>query len=114
MKNRLQLFCLLVIICSCGSDKKFSGDNFANNQNYLRWNKLLTDVIVEDVFNPPLATRIYAYCNIAGYEALAPAFPEYKSLAGQLQGLKTLPSPAEKENISYELAALTAFTSAAL
>jgi hypothetical protein len=113
MKNRLTLFCLLLIICSCSSDKKFSGDNFSNNQNYLRWNKLLTDVIVEDLFNPPIATRIYSYCNIAAYEALVPAFPEYKSLAGQLQGLKTLPAPAAKENISYELAALTAFTTVA-
>jgi len=113
MKNRISIFCLLIFICACSSNKKSSVDNFANNQNYLRWNKMLTDVIVEDVFNPPLSSRIYAYCNIAAYEALVPAFPQYKSLAGQLQGLKPLPAPVEKENISYEVAALTAFTSVA-
>src|SRR5690242_435159 len=113
MKNRLALFCVLIFISACSNSKKKSGDTFSNNQNYLRWNKMLTDVIVEDVFNPPQAARIYAYCNIAAYEALAPAFPEYKSLAGQLHGLNALPDPANKEDMSYEVAALTAFTSVA-
>lgn len=113
MKNKLPLLYLFTIICACSSNKKFSGDNFANNQSYLRWNKLLTDVIVEDVFNPPVASRIYAYSNIAAYEALVPGSPGFVSLAGQLRGLNTLPVPADKKNISYEVAALSAFTNVA-
>lgn len=74
---------------------------------------MLTDVIVEDVFNPPIAGRIYAYSNIAAYEALVPGSAGFGSLAGQLRGLNKLPAPAQKDNISYELASLTAFTTVA-
>ena len=36
----------------------------------------LTDVIIHDIFKPPVASRIYAYANLAGYEALVPGNPE--------------------------------------
>ncbi|MDV7399253.1 hypothetical protein RZS08_48025, partial [Arthrospira platensis SPKY1] len=49
--------------------------------------KKLTDVIVHDIFSPPVASRIYAYASIAGYEALLPAYPGYETLAGQLNEL---------------------------
>ena len=50
----------------------------------------LTDVMVHDIFSPPVASRIYAYANIAAYEALIPDYPNYQSLAGQLRNLKNL------------------------
>lgn len=38
-----------------------------------RSQQILTDVIVHDIFNPPVASRIYAYSHMAAYEALAVA-----------------------------------------
>lgn len=67
----------------------------------------VTDVIVHDVFSPPIASRIYAYCSIAAYEAGRPAFPKYKSMAGQLTGLTPPPAPATGE-LDYELASARA------
>lgn len=66
----------------------------------------LTDVIVHDIFSPPVASRIYAYASIAPYEILAQADSSYRSLAGQLTDLSPIPLP-EKE-ISYDIAALNA------
>lgn len=67
----------------------------------------LSEVIVHDIFSPPIASRIYAYPSVAMYEILALDNPQYKSLAGQLNELESIPKPTEE--VSYELAALEAF-----
>lgn len=67
----------------------------------------LSEVIVHDIFSPPVASRIYAYPSIGMYEILAKSDPAYKALAGQLTDLTAIPEPAEE--VSYELAALEAF-----
>lgn len=55
----------------------------------------LTDVIIYDIFSPPQASRIYAYSAVAGYEALSAGRYDYRSLAGQLNGLHPVPAPDE-------------------
>ncbi|MDX1627753.1 MAG: phosphatidic acid phosphatase, partial [Fulvivirga sp.] len=67
----------------------------------------LTDVIVHDIFSPPVASRIYAYPSIAAYEVLARQDSVYKTLAGQLNRLEPIPAPAEEVN--HEVAAIQAF-----
>lgn len=66
----------------------------------------VTDVIVHDIFSPPVASRIYAYSSIASYEVLAQQDSNYVSLAGQLHGLTPLPKPTDE--INYDLAAVEA------
>lgn len=55
--------------------------------------KQITDVIVHDIFSPPVASRIYAYSTIAAYEAVIHQDSSYVSLAGQLNGLTEVPKP---------------------
>ncbi|MCG8332402.1 MAG: vanadium-dependent haloperoxidase [Chitinophagales bacterium] len=69
----------------------------------------LTDVIVHDIFSPPVASRIYAYSSIAAYEALQPAYSDYQSLGGQLKELGTVPQPVEGETYCHPLSAIHAF-----
>ena len=69
----------------------------------------LTDVMVYDIFSPPQASRVYAYASVAAYEALAPGRPDYRSLAGQLNGLEPVPQPEEDATYSFPLAGLHAF-----
>jgi len=70
--------------------------------------KNLSDIIVYDIFSPPVASRVYMYPTIAAYEIMAQAYPEaYTSLAGQLNGLTA--SPAIAEEVAPELAALYAY-----
>ena len=68
----------------------------------------VTEVMIHDIFSPPVASRIYAYPNIAAYEILAQKNEDFASLAGQLHGFTSVPTPAEIENINYDLAALIA------
>ena len=67
----------------------------------------LTDVIVHDIFSPPVASRIYAYSSIAAYEVLAQHDSAYQPLGGQLNGLEPLPAPAQPVN--FDVAAVDAF-----
>ena len=73
-----------------------------------RAEKAVTDVMVHDIFSPPVAARIYLYTNIAAYETLVKANPEsYASLHGQVKGFPAIPGPREK--IAFPLASVYAF-----
>lgn len=67
----------------------------------------VTEVMVHDIFSPPVASRIYVYPNIGAYEILANNHLGYSPLAGQLEGLQPIPKPDSK-NVNFELAALIA------
>ncbi len=70
--------------------------------------KEVTDVMVYDIYSPPVTSRTYAYIAVAGYEAIVPSGKEYISLAGQLHGLTPLPKPDAGKEMSYTLAAVYA------
>lgn len=78
-----------------------------------RWNRDLTWIIIEDIFTPPVASRIYAYPNLAAYEAMANLNPSYKSLAGQLTAFETVSLPQDEAEIYTPIAAMVAFTTVA-
>ncbi len=66
-----------------------------------------TEVIIHDIFSPPVASRIYAYPNIAAYEILAESNSDFVPLSGQLTDLAPI-KKAPTENYNPELAALVA------
>jgi hypothetical protein len=71
--------------------------------------KELTDVMVHDIFSPPQASRAYAYATIAAYEALVPDHPQYRTLAGQLNGLPPVPAPEADTQHYLPLSSVHAF-----
>lgn len=111
MNIRLGLWLLLVITVFGACEQ--SNPNFqedAGNPEYIhRSMKQLSDVIVHDIFSPPVASRIYAYSSIAAYEAAHPGFSDYQSLAGQLNGLEAGPQPEEGKTYCFPLAGIHAF-----
>lgn len=66
------------------------------------------NIIMEDIFSPPVASRIHVYGNIAAYEVLCknPKNP-LKSLYRQIAHIPSISDP--KEAIQYEAAANFAF-----
>ncbi len=102
------LIILLLSLFSCKKDTTYK-KHLSDPELYLATAKQLTDVIVYDIFSPPVASRVYAYPNIAAYETMIHAYPDkYVSLAGQLSGLKPPPQP-KQQNIDFHLASLQAF-----
>lgn len=100
---------ILSTACSPNEDYKTL---LQDNELLINANGQLTDIIVHDIFSPPVASRIYAYPAIAAYEAAVLAEPDtYVSLMGQLNESKPLLVSVEgdPELINYHLAALAAY-----
>ena len=66
------------------------------------------EIMVHDIFSPPVASRIFAYPNIAAYEIIAQNNTTYHSLKGQIKHLKSIPKADKTKNVNYQLAALIA------
>jgi hypothetical protein len=71
--------------------------------------KRLTDIVVYDIFNPPVASRIYAYCNLAYYEAVRWEDSSSFSVTSQLKGFEDILSPDTSKHYNHSLAAVKAF-----
>ncbi len=68
----------------------------------------VVEIMIHDIFSPPVASRIFAYPNIAAYEIIALANKDYNSLEGQVTGLTAIPKPEKGTPINYQMAALIA------
>jgi hypothetical protein len=115
MKYKYLLITTIFLLNSCKSDKKPEEYNqIVNNPNYYHnaLNKL-TDVMIFDIFSPPVASRIYSYSTLAAYEAMASGDAEYQSLVGQIKDLKEMPKPEAGKEYCHSLAGLKAFMTVA-
>lgn len=100
------MFCFFV---SCRENTKKNIDSAEIiHQNVGR----LTDLIVYDVFSPPVASRIYAYSTLAAFEAIRYNRPgKYASLAEQLNHFEKMPEPEKNKEYDFTLASTKAFFS---
>jgi hypothetical protein len=73
-------------------------------------NTLLVNTVMEDLFTPPVATRIYVYPNIAFYECIRLDDPTLPSLAGKLTGLTSIPVPTTNSKPNNFIAAAVSFS----
>jgi len=99
----------LLLLAACGGNNTEYKQKVQNPEFLHRSVKAVTDRIVYDIFSPPVASRIYAYSSIAGYEAVINQDTlRYKSLAGQLHGLTTVPRPEPGKEYCFPLASVQA------
>jgi len=68
----------------------------------------VVDVMIHDIFSPPVASRVFVYPNIAAYEIIARSDSSYLSLTNQLKDFKAIPKPKPNQKINYPLAAIIA------
>ncbi len=64
--------------------------------------------MIHDIFSPPVASRVYAYPNIAAYEIMALNNEGYLSLSNQAKDLTQIPLPDSSKQINHALAAIIA------
>lgn len=112
MKINLCLFfipCLLLLNCSSDETDLVYKEKLQNPEFFQSAMQNLTDIVVYDIFSPPVASRVYLYPTIAAYEVVRQASPqEFNSLVGQVKGLTPLPIPTN-ENVDFNLAAIYTF-----
>ena len=99
----------VVIFSACKSKTAKEYSKVTENPQFIHdaYEKL-TDVIIHDIFSPPVSSRIYAYATIAGYEALIAGNPEYQTMAGQLKDLTDFPKPETGKEYCHSLASVKA------
>ncbi len=68
----------------------------------------MSDLMVHDVTNPPLAARFFSYACLSGYEIVSQNNPKYKRMYGVLNEYPRLEKPDTLHNYDYRLAALLA------
>lgn len=105
----LLLSCLCLSLFSCESVNSDYSKEADQAEFMHRSMKKLTDVIVHDIFSPPVASRIYSYPSIAAYEVLVNDHGDYQSMSGQLSDLVQVPAPKAGAEYCYPLAAVHAF-----
>lgn len=99
----LLLFVLPLFVASCKNNEPIviTSTDFQNEVDKV------TEIMIHDIFSPPVASRIFAYPNIAAFEIIAQSDSTYQSLAGQIKHLSPIPKN-EDPLVNYQLAALIA------
>jgi hypothetical protein len=101
----LLIFTISVFLVAC--EKNDSPIEITTNDFHKTVDKL-TEVMIHDVFSPPVASRIYTYPNIAAYEVVATGEKNFKSLSNQLSEFEEIPL-TNNNNVNKKLAALIAY-----
>ncbi|MGB3607582.1 MAG: phosphatidic acid phosphatase, partial [Psychroserpens sp.] len=110
-KQILFLLFVFCMVCSCEKDTKpdlektpisVTTDDFHNSVDKV------IEVMVHDIFSPPVASRVFAYPNIAAYEIIAQNDTAYHSLKKQIKHLEGIPKANSETQINFSLAALVA------
>ncbi len=101
----LSMFALLALL-ACNTDKI---DHLSDSEILHQNQDQLTQVIIYDVFTPPVASRIYAYSSLASYEAMRFEKPGSPSIASKLKKFKDFPLPEKGKKYNFTLAATSAF-----
>ena len=68
----------------------------------------MTDIMVHDITNPPLAARFFSYTCLAGYEVLSQNDAKFKSMHGILNNYPEIKKPRALQPDSYQLTVLLA------
>lgn len=98
-----------VVIFSCKQDNANYQKDAADTAILHQSVKSLTDVMVHDIFSPPVASRIYVYASIGAYEAARFADSSYISLAGQITHLKPTPTPEAGKDYCFPMSSTLTF-----
>ncbi|MFQ3340850.1 MAG: hypothetical protein ACI9TK_000505 [Flavobacteriaceae bacterium] len=100
---------ILLFSCSDGVDDLSYLKKIEDPELFQAAIQNLTDIVVYDIFSPPVASRVYLYPSIVAYEVVRQAAPlNYNSLVGQVKGLTPLPKPPTKQ-VNFHLASIYAF-----
>ena len=108
IKFKIMILSILVLTISCSQSTEYV-QKLENPELFQDVMQNLTDIIVYDIFSPPVASRVYAYPSIAAYETMRFSKPEkYLTLSGQVKELEQV-KPTTDKNVNFNLAALYAF-----
>ncbi len=108
--NMKKIFLLIFFLFGCSSQE----DTHLEDPEVIHQTlEQITEVIIHDIFSPPVSSRVYAYVSIAGYEGLVVNYAHYRSLDGQLHGFKDVPKPDASKKYCHLLSSVKAMMTVA-
>ncbi|MES2890996.1 MAG: vanadium-dependent haloperoxidase [Bacteroidota bacterium] len=102
--NTLVVLIMVSWLAACNENKKVE----LVNRDISNATAQMTEIMVHDITNPPLAARFFSYACLAGYEIVSQNDPAIKSMHGVLNDYPELKKPDSLGKNSYQLAALFA------
>ncbi len=106
----LMVLCFVTVFSSCKQKNNDYAKVMHDPYLYAEVMHKLNYVIIYDIFTPPVASRIFAYSNLAAFEVLAHEGSHFKSLQGKVNGLNNIPQPPKDAKIDYPFASIIAMT----
>jgi hypothetical protein len=106
-KNLCMTLAVICMLVSCRGKRDYRSF-ISDPVLYCKTVKQLNNVVLENNFPPMIASRNYAYANIAAYEVVVVFDNRFVSLAGQIKHLPPLPA-FDTAHVNYQLATLLAF-----
>ncbi len=105
MKTKFLIITLFsILFISCQKEKSI----VVTTEEYHAAVDNVTQIMLHDIFSPPVASRIFVYPNIAAFEVIAQNNTKYNSLQNQLKGLDSIPKLDTKSKVNKNVAALVA------
>ena len=101
----IKLVFLIVAIYSCN---KSNEPIVITPEDYHASVDKVSQIMIHDIFSPPVASRVFAYPNVAAYEILVQNDSVYTTLSNTVAGLKAIPKASENEPVNLKLSALIA------
>lgn len=98
---------VILLFLGCSTEKKEDTIVVSTEDLHTAIDKVV-EIMIHDIFSPPVASRIFAYPNIAAFEIIAKNNPEYVTLEGQLTDFKGISNPTAGQPINSQLAAMVA------
>ena len=95
----------LFLFTTCKQDREKSQ---FSNKDISRFITRMTDIMVHDVTNPPLAARFFSYACLAGYEVVSENSSALKNMHGILNDYPDIKRNDSIKGYSYQLSALLA------
>jgi len=108
MKQLKKFFAIIAILLLLFSCKEISAPIEITPDHFHTAVDKVVEVMIHDIFSPPVASRVFVYPNIAAYEILAQNDSSYYSLKNQIKHFGAIPPPYRSKNINYPLAAIIA------
>ena len=106
--KHIYFLAIIFVLNSCESDERYI-DKLNDASLFNDTMQILTDVVVYDIFSPPVASRVYVYPTIAAYSIMQKTYPnKYNSLKYQLTDFNEI-SSYDDPDVIPNLSAIHAF-----
>lgn len=106
VKTFLGILFLQIGICACTKPTEKQPE--VQGEEITKVVQKMTDIMVHDVTNPPLAARFFSYACLAGYEIVAQHDTAFHPMKEKLNDYPAIETPQISGEYSYQLSAVLA------